>query len=89
MPLYEYQCEECGVRFERRQQISDEPIRTCPECKGHVRRLIQPVGIVFKGKGFYVTDNRATSSTVSTSGSTTKSEETKTSTEKSSGDSDD
>ena len=87
MPLYEYQCEECGMRFERRQQISDDPIRTCPECKGQVRRLIQPVGIVFKGKGFYVTDNRASSSTVSTS-STTKSEETKTTTEKSSGDSD-
>jgi putative FmdB family regulatory protein len=63
MPLYEYECERCGVRFERRQSFSEEPVRTCPECSGRVHRLIQPVGIVFKGSGFYVTDNRATSST--------------------------
>ncbi len=63
MPLYEYQCGTCGVRFERRQHINDEPIKICPECGGEVRRLIQPVGIIFKGSGFYVTDNRAKSST--------------------------
>lgn len=63
MPLYEYECETCGVRFERRQSFKDEPVRICPECGGHVHRLIQPVGIVFKGSGFYVTDNRASSST--------------------------
>jgi putative FmdB family regulatory protein len=63
MPLYEYECEKCGVRFERRQSFSDRPVQTCPECGGKVHRLIQPVGIVFKGSGFYVTDNRAASST--------------------------
>jgi len=63
MPLYEYECSECGVRFERRQHFSDDPVRVCPECGGRVHRLIQPVGIVFKGSGFYVTDNRASSST--------------------------
>ena len=63
MPLYEYQCEGCGVRFERRQHMEDEPVRVCPECGGTVHRLIQPVGIIFKGSGFYVTDNRAKSST--------------------------
>jgi putative FmdB family regulatory protein len=63
MPLYEYQCEACGVRFERRQHITDKPVEVCPECGGEVRRLIQPVGIIFKGSGFYVTDNRAKSST--------------------------
>ena len=63
MPLYEYQCEVCGVRFERRQRMSDEPVKICPECGGKVHRLIQPVGIIFKGSGFYVTDNRAKSST--------------------------
>ena len=63
MPLYEYQCQDCGVRFERRQHINDEPVRICPECEGEVRRLIQPVGVIFKGSGFYVTDNRAKSST--------------------------
>ncbi|MDY7075392.1 MAG: FmdB family zinc ribbon protein [Chloroflexota bacterium] len=63
MPLYEYQCQDCGVRFERRQHINDEPVKICPECGGEVHRLIQPVGIIFKGSGFYVTDNRAKSST--------------------------
>jgi len=62
MPLYEYQCQDCGVRFERVQHVTDEPVKICPECGGPVRRLIQPVGIVFKGSGFYVTDNRAKNS---------------------------
>jgi putative FmdB family regulatory protein len=59
MPLYEYECEACGVRFERRQSITADPLKTCPECGGAVHRLIHPVGIIFKGKGFYVTDNRS------------------------------
>ncbi len=63
MPLYEYQCQECGVRFERRQSFSDEPVRRCPDCSGPVERLIQPAGIIFKGSGFYVTDSRSKSST--------------------------
>ena len=71
MPLYEYQCQDCGVRFERRQHINDEPVKICPECGWNVHRLIQPVGIIFKGSGFYVTDNRAKSSTA-TPGNTKK-----------------
>lgn len=63
MPLYEYECQACGVRFERRQHINDKPVKICPECGGEVHRLIHPVGIIFKGSGFYVTDNRAKSST--------------------------
>jgi putative FmdB family regulatory protein len=58
MPIYEYECTNCGVHFERHQRISDDPIRICPECAGHVRRVLQPVGVIFKGSGFYVTDNR-------------------------------
>jgi putative FmdB family regulatory protein len=58
MPLYEYECKACGMRFERRQHFTDDPVKTCPECGGEVHRLIHPVGIIFKGKGFYVTDNR-------------------------------
>lgn len=69
MPLYEYECEACGVRFERLQHVTDDPVHTCPECGGPVRRLIQPVGIIFKGSGFYVTDNRSKSSTSSSAGS--------------------
>ncbi len=58
MPTYEYECTSCGNRFERRQSIKDEPLTACPECDGKVRRVLFPVGIVFKGSGFYVTDNR-------------------------------
>jgi putative FmdB family regulatory protein len=81
MPLYEYRCEDCGVRFERRQHISDEPVKVCPECGGTVHRLIHPVGIIFKGSGFYVTDNRAKSSTAVPK-STKKASETSTETSK-------
>lgn len=57
MPTYEYECESCGISFERLQRISDEPIRNCPECGGEVRRLISTGGgLVFKGPGFYATD---------------------------------
>ena len=74
MPLYEYECDVCGMRFERMQHVSDEPVEVCPECGGHVRRLIHPVGIVFKGSGFYVTDNRAKSPTTGKSSYTKPSE---------------
>ncbi|TET55314.1 MAG: FmdB family transcriptional regulator [Anaerolineales bacterium] len=58
MPLYEYKCDSCGVRFERLQHMDEEAVKKCPECGGDVRRLFQPVGIIFKGSGFYVTDHR-------------------------------
>jgi putative FmdB family regulatory protein len=48
----------CGIHFEQQQRISDDPIEICPECAGQVRRVIQPVRVIFKGSGFYVTDNR-------------------------------
>ncbi len=63
MPTYEYECEQCGVRFERLQRMADSPLVDCPECGGHVHRVMQPVGVIFKGSGFYVTDNRGKSST--------------------------
>jgi putative FmdB family regulatory protein len=58
MPIYEYQCTTCNYRFERMQSFKDEPLTECPQCGNTVRRVIQPVGIVFKGSGFYITDNR-------------------------------
>ncbi len=63
MPIYEYECEQCGVRFERLQRMSESALSVCPECCGHVHRVMQPVGVIFKGSGFYVTDNRGKSST--------------------------
>lgn len=62
MPIYLYQCDSCGLRFERLQRMSEEPLTECPECGGSVHRVIQPVGVIFKGSGFYITDNRQVSS---------------------------
>ena len=56
MPLYEYQCEKCGHRFEKIQKFSDKPIKRCPECGGRVKQLISPPAVQFKGSGWYVTD---------------------------------
>ena len=64
MPTYQYRCDECGVVFERFQHFSEEPLKTCPECGGSVHRVIQPVGIIFKGKGFYVTDHKGNTSSL-------------------------
>ena len=56
MPLYEYECETCGHRFEKIQKFSD-PIETvCPKCGGHLRKLMSSPAIQFKGSGFYITD---------------------------------
>jgi len=65
MPTYVYACDSCGNQFERFQSFKDEPLQTCPACAGAVRRVFQPVGIVFKGSGWYVTDNKAKSATAS------------------------
>ena len=56
MPLYEYQCEECGHRFELIQKYSDAPVATCPKCGGPVKKLFSSPAIQFKGSGFYITD---------------------------------
>lgn len=58
MPLYQYKCNDCEIIFERQQRMVEPPLRDCPECEGTVRRMINNVGIVFKGSGFYVTDSR-------------------------------
>ena len=58
MPIYEYECRECRQRFEKLQSINDEPIRVCPNCGGETRRVLQPVGVIFKGSGWYITDSR-------------------------------
>ena len=75
MPTYVYACDSCGTQFERFQSFKDEPLRTCPSCASAVRRVFQPVGIVFKGSGWYVTDSRKSSSaTVSSDNSAGKAE---------------
>ena len=58
MPIYEYRCENCG-KFDKLQKISEDNLKVCPTCGGSVERIISKnVGIVFKGSGFYCTDNK-------------------------------
>lgn len=70
MPTYEYECQTCGHVFEAFQSMTDKPLRTCPECKGKVKRLLGTgAGVVFKGSGFYETDyKRSAASAHSTAG---------------------
>ena len=67
MPLYEYACGSCGHRFEVRQRVVEEPIAVCPSCGGPTRRVFHPVGIIFKGSGWYSTDSRKSESATTTS----------------------
>ncbi|MFK5925802.1 MAG: zinc ribbon domain-containing protein [Desulfuromusa sp.] len=53
MPLYEYQCEDCGLNFEVRQKFADEPIKTCRHCGGHVKKMISYATFALKGGGWY------------------------------------
>ena len=63
MPTYEYECRSCSHSFEAFQSMSEDPLSSCPECGGPVRRLIGGgTGIIFKGSGFYVNDSRKSSS---------------------------
>jgi putative FmdB family regulatory protein len=67
MPIYTYRCESCGVQFERQQSFNDQPLTRCPECsKKSLRKVFTPVGIVFKGNGFYATDHKSPSGQTST-----------------------
>ncbi len=62
MPVYTYRCTNCGVQFDQQQKFSDAPLTRCPECsKKTLQKVFQPVGIVFKGSGFYATDHRSPS----------------------------
>ena len=84
MPTYEYRCNSCGEHLEVVQSFSEEPLTECPHCsKKALRKVFSPVGIVFKGSGFYKTDNRS-----SGKGATkTKEKETSSSSSSSSSDS--
>jgi putative FmdB family regulatory protein len=69
MPIYEYACDTCQTTFERKQKFSEDPVRDCPECGNGVRRVLHPAGIIFKGSGFYVTDNRSSNGASKTTNS--------------------
>jgi putative FmdB family regulatory protein len=63
MPTYEYTCTDCGHDLEVFQKFTDDPLTVCPDCKGHLRKVFSAVGVVFKGSGFYATDNRTSGAT--------------------------
>jgi putative FmdB family regulatory protein len=63
VPTYQYTCTECGEPLEAVQKFSDDPLAVCPACGGRLRKVFSPVGIVFKGSGFYRTDSRKAATT--------------------------
>jgi putative FmdB family regulatory protein len=75
MPLYEYQCESCGGRFEVIQRFSDPPVEICQTCGGHVRKLLSAPAIQFKGSGWYITDYARKGLTAGETAASTKSGE--------------
>ena len=75
MPVYEYQCKNCGQRFEKIQPVTSDPLTECLLCgQGPIRRVLHPVGVIFKGSGWYVTDNRSSGRSGSSSGSKSEDE---------------
>ena len=62
MPTYQYACTACGHELEAVQSFSDDPLTTCPDCGGNLRKLFGNVGVVFKGSGFYRNDSRKSGS---------------------------
>jgi putative FmdB family regulatory protein len=65
MPTYQYECRNCGYSFEAVQHMSDPPLSICPQCGKEIRRVINGgIGVIFKGPGFYVTDNAKSSSMI-------------------------
>ena len=69
MPTYQYVCTECGGQLEAVQKFTDDPLTVHEDCGGRLRKVFSPVGIVFKGSGFYRTDSRSSGSSNSTSSS--------------------
>lgn len=59
MPTYQYRCADCGNELEVVQKFTDPSLTVCPTCEGNLRKVFNAVGVVFKGSGFYATDNRS------------------------------
>jgi|SRR4051812_32892094 putative FmdB family regulatory protein len=62
MPTYRYRCKSCAHEFDQFQKFAEDPLTICPECGQAIRRVIQPVGVVFKGSGWYINDSRPAAS---------------------------
>ncbi len=88
MPTYQYSCTECGERIEAVQKFTDGPLQVCSACGGKLRKVFSPVGIVFKGSGFYRNDSRSGSKDKALNGSGSSSDTKKDSGSADSGSSD-
>lgn len=67
MPTYEYRCKACGEHLEVAQSFRDDPLTECPNCSGTLKKVFQPIGIAFKGSGFYRNDSRTSGSKATSS----------------------
>lgn len=88
MPTYGYRCGRCGHEFEIFQRMSDDPLAECPECGGRLSKMLYPVGVQFKGSGFYTTDYKNGSSPSKSSSSSESSSSTSSESKSDSGKSD-
>ena len=68
MPMYEYECESCGKKFDRIQKFSDPPIEKCEFCSGKLHKVFSPPVFIFKGSGWYVTDYAKKNSSIPKNG---------------------
>jgi len=79
MPIYQYRCQSCGANIEKLQTVTADPLVECPEChQSTLKKVLQSVGIIFKGAGWYITDSKKSSSAVKTSADGNQSGESKT-----------
>jgi putative FmdB family regulatory protein len=85
VPTYQYACTECDHAFEQVQSFTEDSLTSCPQCEGRLRKIFNAVGVVFKGSGFYRTDNRSDTKSPSTASKTgTSAESSSTSSDSSS-----
>ena len=75
MPVYDYRCEKCGNQYEKREGFDAPARQRCPKCRGRALRVLHAASIVFKGSGFYVTDNRKTPAEPSSESAPAKSDD--------------
>ncbi|MFE0153198.1 FmdB family zinc ribbon protein [Nonomuraea sp. NPDC050547] len=78
MPTYQYVCNDCGQPLEVVQKFSDDALTVCPSCEGKLRKVFSAAAIVFKGSGFYKTDNRSSSTSATTTPASSTPEKTAT-----------
>ncbi|PFG20498.1 putative FmdB family regulatory protein [Serinibacter salmoneus] len=71
MPTYAYRCKDCGHAFDIYQSFTDDALTQCPQCEGTLRKVLSPVGVVFKGSGFYRNDSRGAATSSQPAGSST------------------